>query len=122
MIMIPMDEAGAFDMLAILGIKRDAGLIDDYQIETLCRLMKLQMTEDAYLSAYLSPEFAALEEANLAMWQIQEAAMRDACKASDVDRQNQARYHAKQALQKKFFGGELTEQKSVRPYEQEAAK
>lgn len=122
MIMIPMDEAGAFDALSILAVKSKHGLGVDDARSNLYRAIWEQIGTTLFNTVLNGCEYADLLTANIAMWKIQEAAMRDECKASDVDKQNQVRYHAKQALQRKFFGGELTEQKSVRPYEQESSK
>jgi len=117
MIDIPFDEAGAFDLLSIAQIKRQYGL--DAPYKQLILAIKLGIGTELALQIIASPEYDALFAANQYMWLIQEQSMRDECKASDVDKQNQARYHAKQALQKRFFSTPLTEQKTIRPYEQQ---
>ncbi len=115
MTMIPVDEAAAFDTLSIMEIKASKGLCDADTLKhftyALCRQMNIQGVID-------SAEYAELQKANEAVWSIQEQAMRDTCKASDIDKANQQRYKAKAALQKRWFSTPLTEQKSPRPYEQ----
>ncbi len=124
MTFVPVDEASAFDMLSILRIK--AELLDPgnnigdkrWRLhDSIYYALKCQLGEMPTVEVTISAEYRALLDANTHVWHIQEKAMRDECLASDIDKANQARYRAKKALQKKFFGNELTEQKSVRPYE-----
>ncbi len=126
MTMIPVDEAAAFDMLSILRIK--AEMIDvasDNLNDRKWRLhdsvyyaLKCQLGEMLTVAVTISSEYRALLDANTQVWHIQEQAMRDLCKASDIDKANQQRYKAKAVLQQRWFSTPLTEQKSLRPYEQ----
>lgn len=117
MIMIPMDEAGAFDALSILQVKAEHLMPVKNEIQSICHAISAVIGDDLYSEIRSSNEYEKLMRANEKMWDIQERSMRDGCRASDVDKQNQARYHAKRELQKAFFGTELTEKKSIRPYE-----
>lgn len=119
MISIRTDEASAFDLLSILQIKAVHGLQVLQSIDQLEGDIMAGIGFGNFSDVASSDEYNSLWNANQRMWYIQEKAMRDECKASDVDRQNQARFHAKAALQKKFFNTELTEKKTVRPYEVE---
>src|ERR1051326_995540 len=98
MIMIPVDEADAFDRLAIAGVKDDRQLsLKLYQ--AICK----EITHAAAETITTSTLYADLVSANLRTFEWVEKAKRNECSAQDVDRANYQRYLAKKALQEKFF-------------------
>jgi hypothetical protein len=58
-----------------------------------------------------SPEYKNLVDKNEEVFEAVDLAKIDAVPASLVDKLNYQRYLAKQAIQKKFFGAEIKEQK-----------
>jgi hypothetical protein len=122
MIMIEVDEAYAFDMLAILQIKAsksDANL-NNYTI--FLTGIYDELPNNIVNAVLASKEYAALVEVNQAVFDLiekvvseQEYAIPDDwTTAIDVHNANMSRYYTKKALQEKFFEENLTELKTVR--------
>lgn len=114
MIQLTVQEADAFDRLAILIVKAENGLTECADIRSS---LNQQLGEETVGTIIGSPEFRELTEANRSVFHLVEKAKRDECKASDVDRVNHLRWVYKKRLQERFFGTPLTETKTERPYE-----
>lgn len=112
MIMIPVDEADAFDRVSIAIVKGD--------LNTLSRIASSYVAQRSIKEwQYIreSEEFSALLKSNQDTFEMVERAKIDMCSACDVDRANYHRYLAKKALQDKFFPtSPITETKTERPY------
>jgi hypothetical protein len=117
MINLPVSEAYAFDYLAILWVKADRGKDSkQYRQQVTCAIE--ESLNGSWSEVINSLEFHQLYEANAAVFDMIEKAMRDECSASAVVAANHRRYAAKKALQERFWPHEpLTEVKSKRPYE-----
>lgn len=106
MINLPVDEAYAFDYLAILEIKKswDAiALVSDS--------LRRQLGDNKYLSVIHSEQYAAMINVNQTVFDNVDRAKKNLITAAELDTSNYARYTAKIALQKKFFTNDLTEKK-----------
>lgn len=112
MILLPVDEAYAFDYYAILCAKSSKRLPVGNIKNMVWKAMKDSCPR--FEEILESPEFAALLAANEHTFDMVEKAIKDECKASEVDAANCLRMKAKAALQAKFFGGNLTEFKTAR--------
>lgn len=119
MINLPVSEAYAFDHLSILTVKAEADLPGaKQQVADCLDLLSSQIGWDEVCEVVKSREYVNLRESNMICWNLIEKAMRDECKASDVDFANQRRYAAKKALQERFWPERpLCEAKSQRPTE-----
>jgi hypothetical protein len=116
MIYLPVDESYAFDYLAILMTKAANGLEVQADLAQVTFVLKNQIGDQAFSDVLESSEFNQLCYANNVTFEMVEKAMSDKCKASDVDRSNQARMAAKAALQKRFFYDHpMQELKTARP-------
>lgn len=119
MIQISVIESDAFDHLSILTVKAEANLPGATKHVADCMdFLASQIGWDEVCKVVKSREYVNLRESNMICWNLIEKAMRDECKASDVDFANQRRYAAKKALQKRFWPERpLCEVKSTRPME-----
>lgn len=103
MIFIRTDEGYAFDYLAILQIKL-VKLEDGREDFDECKeILKNQIGIQRFREIYSSGEYTELLKANLATFNAVEKARYGEITAKEVDDCNMRRYHAKVALQKKFF-------------------
>lgn len=114
MIDITVDEAYAFDFLAILQIKRDLDLENKFKKSNFIKCyehLKLQVGGTLFSSIFYSPEYMECYEANFETFKAVDLAKTDAVPASYVDKCNYRRHIAKQKIQRKFFSEELSEMK-----------
>jgi len=109
---ILVDWAYAFDYLSILEVKREKMGDATLQISYLTNHLVQQLNAKRFQTIHTSPEYAALFAANLAVFEGVEKARYSMIDAKEVDDLNMARQRAKAALQKAFWGNELTEVKS----------
>jgi hypothetical protein len=122
MISIRVDEAYAFDMLAILQIKstKSAQSLEDYE-EFLEQINNDLGCWTANL-VLQSEEYKTLLEANQKVFDLIERVVKeqefaipdDWVTAFTVHNANMERFYAKKALQKRFFKNNLTEHKTVK--------
>ena len=113
MISILVDEAYAFDYLAILEIKYDYSR-DDKILEKIvdCKdHLKKQLGDELFSLIVKSNEYEDLIAANKRTFEWVDKAKTDSCKASDVDKSNYERCKARNALKERFFANEISEVK-----------
>lgn len=111
MITILVDEAYAFDYLAILQLKVDKGYLEQEDINPDIQFVKTQVGPILYDEVVASSVYKQLYAANLKTFDAVDAAKEDKILASEVDRCNYGRSVAKRLLQEQFFGGNLRETK-----------
>jgi len=104
MINLLVDEAYAFDYLAILKVKKS-----DHYDKIFSHLSEQLENIDNIVS---SQEFQKMIEANQRVFDGVERARYGTISAKELDAVNLERYYAKQIFQKKFFSTELTEFKT----------
>jgi len=103
-------------MLAILSVKQARLNLSVVPLisfaDDLCNQMGGAFS-DTYIRVILSPEYEALYQANLALFDgVEKVRHGEGMSAKEFDDLNQARHRAKQALQKRFWNNELTEVKT----------
>jgi hypothetical protein len=105
MVKISVDEAAAFDMLAILEnkllISARAKIIDSYIL--LKKEIADQVGADKHRSIIDSHEYYDLYSINRKIFELVDLSKENKVTAKEVDEANYERYKAKQALQQKFF-------------------
>lgn len=101
MILIPTDEADAYDRLAILWIKRDEGLKVQDEIDRLQAALKER--DPSLPKVIKSKEFFVLLKANQSTFDAIERAWHGVITAKRVQEINQLRFKAKQKLQRRFW-------------------
>ena len=106
MITLPVDEAYAFDYLAILKVKESP------LYEQMASNVAEQVGEILFTKIVTSPEYSSLIDANRRVFEQVERARYGFTTAKQLDNANMDRHVAKQALQKTFFHTELTEIKT----------
>lgn len=113
MINILVDEAYAFDYLAVLEIKKDLSQ-SAHKAWVMCKeYMMKQFDILIWESIILSKEYKNLIDINKEVFIAVDAARYGNISAKEVDTKNMQRYHAKKALQEKFFPSDpLTEYKT----------
>ena len=113
MLNILVDEAYAFDYLAILEIKKDLSQ-SAYKSWIMCKEhISKQLDITTWESIILSKEYRNLIDINKEVFVAVDAARYGNISAKEVDTKNMQRYYAKKALQEKFFpSGPLTEHKT----------
>ena len=115
MLRVYVDEAAAFDILAILYLKAQVSkhftAYNDF-----ADVMVEQLTSDIFVKIRNSEEYLELIQANRRVFELVDDL--DAgdieLRALDVHKANMKRFYAKKSLQAKFFGNDLTEQKTVK--------
>lgn len=107
MILFPLQEAELLDRYSVLLIKQAHGLNVALEMSSF-----MNSVGDRLNNAMASSEFVTLSEINKEIFDLVEKARRDECRASAVASANDARYLAKAALQKKWFGAPLVESKT----------
>ena len=122
MISILVDEAYAFDYLAILEIKYDYSkneLILD-KVNECKNYLSEQLGSELFNKIINSLEYMNVIDANRKTFEWVDKAKTDSCKASDVDHSNYERCKARNALQEKFFSTKISEVKfGYQKYENE---
>lgn len=114
MIKVDIDEASAFDMLAILEIKRARGGEQaENNYTNLAETIKGHLGEALYGRILRSEDYVNLVKANSLVFSYVDILNQDndTLPALDVHRANMARFKFKKYLQDRFFLEELTEQK-----------
>lgn len=107
------DWAFIFDVLSILEVKNErlgnqADQINDFRANLVA-----QLGYGKYWEVRESVEYHMVFAANLALFDgVEKVRHGDGMGVKDFDDLNQARHRAKQALQKRFWGNELTETKT----------
>ena len=122
MIMIEVDEAFAFDMLAIMQIKSSKSDADLNNYTIFLTGIYDEIPHNIVNAVLASKEYTAMVEVNQAVFDLiekvvteQEYAIPDDwTTALTVHNANMKRFYAKRALQEKFFEHNLTELKTVR--------
>lgn len=115
MIQVSVDEAAAYDMLAILDVKwlhvQDEAL--DAVVDKLTAEIELAIGESRHWEICQSPEYWNLFAANRAVFEAIDAMQihETPGDATKIDRLNHERYLCKRALQERFFPTKLTERK-----------
>ena len=113
MITILVDEAYAFDFLAILEIKysfsKSKNILE--KIEECKQHLAEQLGIERLSKILESEEYRKVIEANRETFRLVELAKTDKCRASDVDKSNYYRCLARNDLQNKFFISKISEVK-----------
>lgn len=106
MINISVDEAYAFDYLAIQIVKKS-------EVQNLISSnLREQLPETLYNDIINSDEFKGMIEANQLVFDYVERARYGSISAKELDSANMQRHYAKIKLQTKFFNKDLTEKKT----------
>jgi len=114
MIKIDTDEGAAFDMLAILEIKRTkGGKQAENNYNNLADTIKEHLGEALFSRILRSKDYTDLVMANSLVFSYVDLLNKDnnTLPAIDVHKANMARFKFKKYLQERFFNKELTEQK-----------
>ena len=113
MVTILVDEAYAFDYLAILEIKYEYSKKQSILDKVLeCRKhIEDQLGSSFFKEIVSSSEYQEVIKANKETFAWVDKAKTDSCKASDVDKSNYERCKARNALQEKFFSNKISEVK-----------
>lgn len=113
MININVDEAYAYDFLAILDVKRRKKLKDaEKAFQECCFYIQCQIGHQLHNSIMNSDEYKNLLVANLETFEGVEKARYGIISAKELDNCNMQRYNFKKQLQKKFFSSDVSEQKT----------
>lgn len=111
MIKITVDEAYAFDYYSILEIKKEYKSDVESQIKIIEGDLINSVGYEKFILIKDSKEYKNLYMSNKETFDAVDKAKNDDVKASYVDKCNYQRMICKKELQKKFFSGDLTEQK-----------
>lgn len=113
MIQLSTSEGSAFDILSILQVKAkklpNAKNVSNY-FDCLEEI-KSQVGGQLFFRVLNSQEYKDLFGVNWDCFEKVDLAKTDSIPASDVDKLNHERFILKQAIQTKFFDGEISEQK-----------
>ena len=109
MIALLVDEAYAFDYLAILHVKCKLQGSSSVSYDGVLSHLSLQLGIETITRILESPQYSDMIDANLKVFDAVSRAKRDEVSASYVDKCNYDRYVAKQNLQKTFFSEGLSE-------------
>lgn len=99
--LLPVDSAFAFDYYSILQVKQANGLPVGNEMSRVGTILEVQHRNLSKILA--SNEYRALYAVNRSIFNAVDAAWKDEVSASRVQKLNQKRHKAKQALQKKFW-------------------
>ena len=114
MIIIKVDEAYAFDMLAIMEIKKDKSVQDTINFYEFMENLKLQLGDELTSDIRASESYRELLAANqLVFDMVEQINLGEKLAAEVVHEGNMARFRAKKKLQYLFFGQDLNERKTV---------
>lgn len=114
MILLPVDEAYAFDFLAILQIKRQKNLLDVDTYTDIVNTIEEQIGAQNFKKILKSAEYKKLLQANKKTFHSVDLARQNKISAHDLDRCNYNRFLAKKELQTKFFKNNLFEVKKYK--------
>jgi hypothetical protein len=113
MINISVDEAYAYDFLAILEVKLKKNLKFSEKAFRECYVyIESQIGESLHKNIIDSEEYKNLFKANLETFEGVEKARYSLISAKELDNCNMQRYNFKKQLQNKFFSSEVLEQKT----------
>ena len=112
--MLPVDEAYAFDYLAILQIKNRHSLLDPEIYKSVQQSIQQQIGLALYEKIMQSSEYSDLLEANQKTFDSVDLARINKITAKDLDACNYGRYLAKKKLQEAFFSNQLFEVKKYK--------
>lgn len=114
MLKIEVDEAYAFDMLAILELKLPRSGADAANYVAFLACIESQVGVEKTREILHSQEYAKLLGANGTVFNmIERIGAGQQLDALEVHRANMERFHGKKALQEAFFGGSLAERKTA---------
>jgi hypothetical protein len=111
-IQLEVDEGYAFDYLSILQGKLDKRLIPAEFLERCAVHLEAQLGAELFSRIMASTEYQAMLAVNAKTFDAVEKAKKNEIPAKVVDDCNLERYHAKRALQARFFNTEVTEAKT----------
>lgn len=114
MILLPVDEAYAFDYLAILQIKNNDNLLDDKIYYYIIKKIKKQIGIVKYEAIIKSKEYKELLASNKVVFKNVDLARQNKISAFKLDKSNFKRYLAKKKIQQKFFKSNLFEVKKYK--------
>jgi hypothetical protein len=113
MIKISVDEAYAFDILTILYIKKNNTMADTNNYEKMIDEIRNQVGDSKFYEILMSPEYKNLLTANKLVYDyVDKIRNGEKLDAKEVDDANMLRYKYKKDLQIKYFGNNVTEQKT----------
>lgn len=112
MINLLVDEAYAFDYLSILEIKMSKFPEQGKKFRDCLIQLLHEIQPQSIMDILESQEYHNLRRANEKTFNAVDKARYGEITAKEVDECNMERYHAKVALQKKFFNTEVTEYKN----------
>lgn len=113
MININVDEAYAYDFLAILDVKRQKNIKDaEAAFRECCFHIERQIGYVLHRNIIESNEYKNLLQANIETFEGVEKARYGIISAKELDNCNMQRYNFKKQLQKKFFSSDVSEQKT----------
>lgn len=113
MININVDEAYAYDFLAILDVKRQKNIKDAEAAFRECYFyIQCQVGYILHKNIVESNEYKNLLRANIETFEGVEKARYGIISAKELDNCNMQRYNFKKELQKKFFSCDISEQKT----------
>lgn len=114
MINIKVDEAYAFDMLAIMEIKKSKSTVDSMIFYEFLETIRYQLGDELTSDIRASESYRELLAANqLVFDMVEQINAGQRLGAEVVHEGNMARYRAKKKLQFLFFGQDLNERKTV---------
>lgn len=112
MILLPVDEAAAFDALSILWVKKEKGLAVEVETKQIEDAIQKAVGPKLYTEVTRSPEFGSLLILNGRIFDLVEQAHQNTVSAKEVAEVNDWRYTTKRDLQRRFFNTALVETKS----------
>jgi len=117
MINLPVDEAYAFDYLAVLEIKKNNSVQDLNNYNNCSDILRSQIGEGTFLKVIESIYYAKLVIANKLVYDyIEQIRNGEKIDGKVVDDANMSRYFLKRELQKEIFNAALSEKKTGLSY------
>lgn len=102
------DFSYLLDVFSTLELKNRKKIIRYEIVDEYKQVLIPQIGRDLFVLILQSQEYADLYAANELTFEMVERADRGEVTQKQVHETNKTRYRAKQALQRKFFGGEMT--------------
>lgn len=102
-----VDAAFGMDYYGILIVKNQKKIINYSSVEDCRNVLIAQLGMKRFQEIVASKEFKEVCDVNSLTFDSVEKADKGEMTAQEVHQINKLRYRAKQALQKKFFGGEM---------------
>lgn len=104
--LLPVDEAYAFDYLSILMTKNKKRGLDPLEKPAAAYISSFKSQKENTQEVLDSEEFDNLLKANEEVFELVDLAKEDRVSAKKVERGNMKRYLAKKALQERFYPNE----------------